>query len=147
MKIGKRVEGKGSTKSEKNNSKKSFLLVIIMLITVLLIVWVYTMGAKAEQTVSVVMLAEPVYKNEVIKETSLKEYKMVKAEFEKYAVVNENGTKKRRILLWEERDKILNTFAAYPLQSDTVAMYNNFIKSRTDNTDTVLYSFPGKNIL
>lgn len=147
MKIGKRVDGRGSTKSEKNNAKKSFLLIIIMIVTALLIVWVYTMGAKAEQTVSVIMIAEPIYKNEVVTESALKEYQMVKAEFEKYAVVNKDGTKRRRILLWEERDKIINTFAAYPLQSDTVAMYNNFIKSRTNNSDTVLYSFPGKNIL
>lgn len=147
MKIGKRAEGRGTTKSEKNNSKKSFLLLIIVAITVVLILWVYTMGAKAEQTVSVIMLAEPVYKNEVITESCLKEYQMIKAEFEKYAVVNENGTKRRRIMLWDERDQIINTFAAYPLQTDTIAMYNNFIKSRTNNSDTVMYSFPGKNIL
>lgn len=148
MKIGKRAEGRvKSSKSEKNNSKKNLLLMLVLAVTVVLIFWVYTMGQKAEQTVSVVMLSESVYKNEVITESKLKEYKMLAGEFEKYAVDNEDGTKKRRILLWEERNMILNTFAAYPLQADTVAMYNNFIKSRTDNSDTVLYSYPGKNII
>lgn len=148
MKIGKRAEGRvKSSKSEKNNSKKNLLLMLVLAVTVVLIFWVYTMGQKAEQTVSVVMLSESVYKNEVITESKLKEYKMLAGEFEKYAVNNEDGTKKRRILLWEERNMILNTFAAYPLQADTVAMYNNFIKSRTDNSDTVLYSYPGKNII
>lgn len=148
MKIGKKSEGRvKSSKSEKNNSKKNILLMLVLVVTVVLIFWVYTMGQKAEQTISVVMLAENVYKNEAITESKLKEYKMLVGEFEKYAVDKEDGTKKRRILLWEEKDMIINTFAAYPLQADTVAMYNNFIKSRTDNSDTVLYSFPGKNII
>ena len=148
MRIGKRSDGKvKSTRPDKNSSKKSMLLAIVLVITALLIVWVYTMGRKAEETVSVVMLAENVYKNEVITESVLKEYPMLKGEFEKYATVDDNGNKKRRILLWDERDMIINSFAAYPLQQDTIAMYNNFIKSRTDNSDTVLYSFPGKNIV
>ena len=72
---------------------------------------------------------------------------MLVGEFEKYAVDKKDGTKKRRIILWEERNLLANTFAAYPLQADTVAMYDNFVKSRTDNSDTVLYSYPGKNII
>lgn len=148
MKIGKGREGRvASTKPDKNSGMKNVALVLIMVITAVLIVWVYSMGKKAEQTVSVIMLAESVYKNEVITESMLKEYQMLTGEFEKYAVVNEDGTKKRRILTWDERNMIINTFAAYPLQSDTIAMYNNFIKSRTDNSDTVLYSYPGKNIV
>lgn len=148
MKIGKKSEGRvKSSKSEKNNSKKNFLLLMVLAVTVVLIFWVYTMGRKAEQTISVVMLAENVYKNEVITETKLKEYKMLVGEFEKYAVDKKDGTKKRRIILWEERNLLANTFAAYPLQADTVAMYDNFVKSRTDNSDTVLYSYPGKNII
>ena len=79
------------------------------------------MGRKAEDTVSVVMWAEPIYKNEVITESMLEEYKMLKGEFEKYAVEKSDGTKKRRIVLWDERDKLINTFATYPLQRDTVA--------------------------
>lgn len=148
MKIGQGTEKRvKSTRPDKNNSKKNLLLFLVMAVTVVLIFWVYTMGKKAEQTVSVIMMAKPVYKNQAITEDCIKEYKMLTGEFEKYATSNDNGIKKRRILLWEERNLILNAFAAYPLQSDTVAMYNNFIKSRTDNSDTVLYSFPGKEIV
>lgn len=148
MKIGRRAEGRvKSTKPDKNNSKKNLLLGAVLAITVVLIVWVYSMGRKAEQVVSVVMLNENVYKNQVITESVLKEYQMLSGEFEKYAIQQDDGSIRRRIILWEERDKILNSFAAYPLQKDTVAMYNNFIKSRTDNSDTVMYSFPGKEIV
>lgn len=134
-------------KATNNQSKKDMYIVIVMAITALLIVWVFIMGRKAEQTVQVAMFTEDVYKNEVITESMLQPYDMVKAEFEKYAVVKSDGTKKRRILLWEERGKVIGSFAAYPLKEGTVAMISDFITSRTDNSDSVLYSFPGKNIV
>ena len=149
MKIGKRVDGarNRATNPDKNHSKKNMLLAAVVTITLVLIVWVYSMGQKAEQTVSVVMWAEPIYKNQVITESMLKEYEMLTGEFEKYAVTNDRGVKSRRIVLWEERGKLINTFAAYSLQQDTVAMIKDIVTSRTDNSDTVLYSYPGKNIV
>lgn len=148
MKIGRRAEGRvKSTKPDKNSSKKNLMLGAVLAVTVVLIIWVYSMGRKAEQVISVVMLNENVYKNQVITESVLKEYQMLVGEFEKYAIQEDDGTYTRRIVKWDERGEILNCFAAYPLQKDTVAMYNNFIKSRTDNSDTVMYSFPGKRIV
>lgn len=148
MKIGKKSEKRVSTvKPKANSQKKNMLLVVVIAITALLIIWVYAMGRKAEQTVDVVMMAENAYKNEAITENMLKSYPMLKGEFEKYATTDEDGALKRRILLWDERDMILGAFAAYPLQADTVAMYDNFYLSRIDNSDSVLYSFPGKNIV
>ncbi len=132
---------------EKNSKKSGGLLLITVLITAALIAWVISLGRKAEDTVSVVMWATNIYKNETITEGKIVEYKMLRAEFEKYSIKMENGTQKRRIILWEERDRIINTFAAYPLQGNTVAMISDVIRSRTDNSDTVLYSFPGKNIV
>ena len=109
--------------------------------------WVYRLGKKAEETVSVVMWKDSVYKNQVITESMMVEYKMLKGEFDKYAIENDDGTKSRRIILWEERNKIINNFAAYPLKPNTIAFVSDVIISRTDNTNTVLYSFPGKNIV
>lgn len=148
MKIGKRSEKMNRmTNPNKNQSKKNMLLIGVIAITVLLIIWVYIMGKKAEDTVSVAMWSENVYKNQTVTENQLIEYKMLKGEFEKYAVSNSNGAKSRRIVLWEERSKLYNTFAAYPLQANTVCMISDIVMSRTDNSDTVLYSYPGKNIL
>jgi len=149
MKIGKRVDGarNRATNPDKNHSKKNMLLAAVVTITLVLIVSVYSMGQKAEQTVSVVMWAEPIYKNQVITESMLKEYEMLTGEFEKYAVTNDRGVKSRRIVLWEERGKLINTFAAYTLKANTVAEYRDIIRSRIDNSDNVLYSYPGKNIV
>lgn len=148
MKIGQRADKQRKvTRTEKNQQKRTFILVAILIVTVLLIAWVAMIGRKAEQTISVVMLSQDVYKNQAITADMLVEYPMLKAEYEKYAVEDEDGSKKRRIVLWSEADKLVGTFAAYPLQENTVAMYNNFIKSRIDNSDSVLYSFPGKTIV
>lgn len=147
MKIGKRAEGATKTNLNKNHNKKNIIIIITAVITCVLIIWVYAMGKKAEDTIKVVMWTEPIYKNEMITENVMVEYDMLTGEFEKYAVVNDDGTKTRRIVLWEERDKLINTFAAYPLQTNNVAMITDVIKSRTDNSDTVLYSYPGKNIV
>ena len=155
MKLGRRKVN-GSTKERMkegisrpllNQSKKNASIYTIAGITLLLILWVVYMGIKAERTVTIVMMAQDVYKNQVITEEMLKPYKILQGEFEKYAVVDENGVKRRRLILWDERSKIINSFAAYPLKKDTYAEYRDFIKSRLDNKDTVMYTFPGKEIV
>lgn len=150
MKLGRNKGAKNNMmagRPARNQSKKNLYLAFIIIITALLILWVYSMGRKAEDTVTVVMLKDNVYKNQVITENMLQPYEMLVGEFEKFAVVNANGVKTRRILLWDERDMIINSFAAYPLKANTYAEVRDFIKSRVDNSDNVLYSFPGKDII
>ena len=150
MKLGKNKGLRGNIlagRPAQNQSKKNTYLIVIVAITALLILWVYSMGQKAEDTVTVVMMKENVYKNQVITEAVLQPYEMLVGEFEKFAVVDTNGVKNRRVLLWEEKDMIINSFAAYPLKANTYAEVRDFIKSRVDNSDNVLYSFPGKDII
>lgn len=149
MKIGKRTEKiKGlKTNPSKNHSQKNLLIIGVAVVTALLIIWVYSMGQKAEETVDVAMWSEPIYKNEVIGEEQLQKYPMLKAEFEKYAVENKDGSKSRRIVRWDEREQLIGSFAAYPLQANTLVMISDIVTSRISNSDTVLYSYPGKNIV
>lgn len=148
MRISKRAEGQRKVaRTEVNNSKRTFVVALMAIVAGLLIVWVAMLGSQAERTVSVVMLAQDVYKNQTITSDMLVQYDMIEGEFEKYSLTKQDGTTKRRIVLWEERNLLIGTFAAYPLQENTVAMYDNFIRSRIDNSDSVLYSFPGKTIV
>ena len=49
MKIGNRKEKASRTVNpSKNQSKRNFLLIVVIVITVLLIMWVYRLGKKAE---------------------------------------------------------------------------------------------------
>ena len=153
MKIGKKKKGaigdvlQASSKPSNNQSKKTLLTLGVVVIAALLITWVYWMGLKATETVTVVMTAQQVYKNQQITEDMLIPYDMVKAEFEKYSIVNEQGQESRRILLWDERDEVLGGYAAFPLQQNTVLEYRSLYKSKIDNSDSVLYSFPGKEVV
>jgi len=134
-----------------NKIKRSIWLVLVVIMAVGTIVWVSQLGKKAQQTVKVVMSNRSIYKNEPISinpdSEMLKPYDMLLGEYEKYSLADDNGTIKRRVVLWDERDKLSGTFAAYPIQSDRVIMYREVVKSRVDNTDSVLYSFPGKDIV
>lgn len=156
MKIGKKHNANNgnidsgvvaSKKPGRNQSKKSVLMIAVIVVTALLITWVYTMGKKATDTVTVVMTSQSIYKNQQITESMLQPYDMVQAEFEKYATVSESGAVTRRILLWDEASMIIGSYAAYPLQANTLAEYRSFYKSKIDNSDSVLYSFPGKEIV
>lgn len=150
MKIGRNKGDKGiAARPDKNSGKKNILLILVIVVTIALIVWVYTMGRKAEETVTVAMYSSGMYKGQSVDEGTFIPYEMLKGEFEKYATTDDSGTTLRRIVLDEEANEIIMTgaFAAYQTQPNTIAMWNDFVSSRVDNTDTVLYSYPGKEIL
>lgn len=138
---------KAKSTVDRNNSRNNMLIILLIVVISMLIVWVYSMGKKAEETVAVAMYANSLAKNQVVTADDLVKYDMTKAEFEKYAVENSDGTKSRRIMLWEEAPRAVGMFAAYTIQKNTVVMYRDFISSRIDNSDSVLYSYPGKDIV
>lgn len=145
MKLGKNSQGKIKAAKPEKQSIRTILFFVVLALTVAMIVWVYSLGKKAERTVSVAMMAYDVHKNQLITDTTFKEYKMLEGEFEKYAVAADNNS--RRIILWDEAGMVVGGFAAYPLHADTVAMWEDFVQSRVDNSNTVLYSFPGKDLV
>lgn len=150
MKIGKnggKAPKAPSSKVSKNYNKTNTLIIAVAVVTVLLISWVYAMGRKAQETVDVVMYTRNIYKNELIQDGMVEAYPMLKGEFDKYAVKQEDGSMKRRVILWDEVDEIYGTYAAYTLRANTVAEITDVIKSKIDNSDNVLHSFPGRNIV
>ena len=152
MKIGKKRSNSpdimaSSSTPAKNQSKKSTVLIVIIIITAILITWVYLMGKKATDTVTVCMTATSVYKNQQITEDMLQPYDMIKAEFDKYAIVNSDGSVSRRVLLWDERGIVIGSYAAFPMLQNTVCEYRSFYTYKVDNTDSVLYNFPGKEVM
>lgn len=130
-----------------NQAGKNGVIAAILVITALLIAFVVFIGSKATATVDVVMMAQSVHKNQQITEDMLIKYPMIKAEYEKYSTTDANGNVKRRVIKWDDRDVLLKAYAAYPLQANTLALYSSFLKSRTDNSDSALYSFPGKELV
>lgn len=142
----RKKEVKGNpTKNLRGKQSKVMLTAIIALA---LIVWLIVLAHNAKKTVAVVMINQEVPKGSVaITEDMLSKYDMNYSEFQKFSIVDSNGKPKRRIVLWDERNILLGTYAAYPLHKDTYAEYRSFINSRVDNADSVLYSFPGKDTI
>lgn len=137
----------GTGRPAQKAGSTNLIVGIIIAITLALMVFVFIMSAKATETVQVCMLTQNVYKNQMITSSMVEPYDMIKAEFEKYAITQQNGTTKRRIVLWEEKDSLVGMYAAYSLKANTYCEYADYINSRTDNSDTVLYSYPGKEIV
>lgn len=152
MKLGKKRAANtnevfSSGKTATNQGKRIILMALVIVATAAMIVWVYMMGQKATETVTVIMTSQNIYKNQQITEELIQPYDMVKAEFEKYSIVDSNGIAQRRLLTWDERGLIIGAFAAYPLQANTTPDYRCFYTSKIDNSDSVMYSFPGKEIV
>lgn len=158
MKIGRKTEGKEKRASSGrapsgrapavNSSKRTIFIVLLAVLAAGLIFWVWNIGKKAEETVTVAVWTQSIYKNQVITSDMMEPYEMLRGEYEKLSIVNNNdGSQSRRVALWSEAPRIVGTFAAYPLQAGNYVEYRTLIQSRVDNTDSVLYSFPGKDIV
>ena len=131
---------------------KSYLKIIVFVIVFLaLIGWIGYLARQATSTIDVALLNTNVYKNQPITYDMCVPYPMLRAEYENLSVVNENGTKKKRIITWEDweknKQKIESMFAAYPLMEGDYAQYRSFVNVKTSNKNTVLYSYPGKQVV
>ena len=141
-----RANKETTTKPEKKQGNKKIKLLVTGVVALGLIVWVSFLSTKATKTIDVCMYTEDTYKNQVISdpESQFMKYSMNLTEYEKYTIVDDNGVKSRRILLWEDRADATGTFVAYPSAAETYVMYSDLIVSKTDNSDSVMYSYPGK---
>lgn len=130
-----------------NQAGKNSIILAIIVVMIVLIAFVVYIGSKATSTIDVVMLSTSIHKNQRITEDMIVKYPMIKAEYERYSTTDSEGNVKRRVIKWEDRDVLKEAYAAYPLQANTLALYSSFLKSRTDNSDSALYSFPGKELV
>jgi hypothetical protein len=154
MKLDKRNKTTGTkgakvtSKTNINSHKKSFLILICAVIAVAAIVWVMLLGRKAEATVTVCMSAKDLYKNEQITDlnTQVKAYDMAEIEYLKYTVDSSNS-EYRRIVTWDEVNYLLGYYMAYYVPIEHVLEYDMFVASKIENSDTVLYAYPGKEIV
>lgn len=153
MKLGKKstasAVGGGSGAPKLNSNKKSGTIIILAFITIGLIAWVVFLGHKAQETVRVAVFKQGMYKNQVVTDPTVffEPYDMLRAEYEKLSVTSENGSSTRRIILWDEVGKLKGWYAAYPLMQGDYVQYREFVSAKIDNSKTVLYNFPGKEIV
>ena len=147
MKIGNKVVHKTSL-----NEGKSLVPVIVVGAGIVgAVVYVSLVGRNASKSVQVAQLKSSVYKNQPITLDMLQPYDMLQAEYDKQimSTANSDGTVEKRLVAWKDVQGYLaqGAFAAYQLPKESFLDLRTLMTSRVDNSDSVLYSFPGKEVV
>lgn len=134
-------------KSNTAGRAKSRVIGIFIALATIVFVCVVTSISASEnkKVVSVVRLKDNVSANSMITEDMIEEYDMYYKEFEQYGVVNfSDGTKKKSVVTWEDRDSIVgNRYAAYYLRGGTVLFWDQTVREQTKK-NSYLYSMDGE---
>lgn len=147
MKIGNKVVHKTSL-----NEGKSLVPVIVVGAGIVgAVVYVSLVGRNASKSIQVAQLKSSVYKNQPITLDMLQPYDMLQAEYDKQimSTANSDGTVEKRLVAWKDVQGYLSqgAFAAYQLPKESFLDLRTLMTSRVDNSDSVLYSFPGKEVV
>ena len=147
MKIGNKVVHKTSL-----NEGKSLVPVIVVGVGIVgAVVQVSLVGRNASKSIQVAQLKSSVYKNQPITLDMLQPYDMLQAEYDKQimSTANSDGTVEKRLVAWKDVQGYLSqgAFAAYQLPKESFLDLRTLMTSRVDNSDSVLYSFPGKEVV
>lgn len=134
-------------KSNTSGRAKSRVIGVFIALATIVFVCVVTSISASEnkKVVSVVRLKDNVSANSMITEDMIEEYDMYYKEFEQYGVVNfSDGTKKKSVVTWEDRDSIVgNRYAAYYLRGGTVLFWDQTVREQTKK-NSYLYSMDGE---
>lgn len=134
-------------KSNTAGRAKSRVIGVFIALAIIVFVCVVTSISASEnkKVVSVVRLKDNVSANSMITEDMIEEYDMYYKEFEQYGVVNfSDGTKKKSVVTWEDRDSIVgNRYAAYYLRGGTVLFWDQTVREQTKK-NSYLYSMDGE---
>lgn len=128
--------------SKFSRTRNILLLLAVVVIGVLALNFVSTM--KLRDTVSVVTLASAVPQDGIIRTDNMIQVEMNRAEYERQGVVTlSDGTRRRAIVTWDERDSINNTFASYYIRQNT-PVYWDSIGNESPKQYSYLYNMDGE---
>lgn len=128
--------------SKYTNTRK---VLVILGLVVVSVIGANVMSTRAlKNTVEVVKMKSGVPQEGVINEDNMYKDTMVKAEFEKQGMVTlSDGSKKRTIVLWEDRSKINNSFASYYIRENS-PIHWDAVGSETPKKYSYLYKMDGE---
>lgn len=124
-----------------NTMKVTFLLAGVVVLVIALNFW---SSYSLKQTVDIVKLNTSVPQGGRITQDMMYKDTMLKSEYEKEGVYEfADGTKKRAIVLWEDRESIQNAFASYYIRHDT-KLYWDALSRETPKEYAYLYEMDGE---
>ncbi|HBG2133301.1 TPA: hypothetical protein KPJ62_003663 [Clostridioides difficile] len=129
-----------NSNSSKNAKKIFFLIALCILIIGSNII----SNALLNKTVDIVTFKTALPQDARVTESNMVKTKMVKAEYEKQGIMKfSDGSKKRTIVLWEDRNKIKNAYASYYIRQNTPVHWDSLSKD-TPKQLAYLYKMDGE---
>lgn len=128
--------------SKYSNTRKIMVMMVLVIIAVVGINFYSSMQLR--DTVDIVKLTAGVPQEGFITEDNMYKDTIIRSEYEKQGVVTlSDGTKRREIVLWEDRQKIMNSFASYFIRANT-PIYWDAIGKESPKQYSYLYKMDGE---
>lgn len=125
-------------------SKTTKALLLLGLVSVFVVGSNVFSSLALKQTVEIVKLKSAVPQDGRVLQDNFEKDTMLKAEYEKQGVYTlSDGTKKRAIVLWEDRERIQNAYASYYIRQST-PLYWDSLSKETPKKYSYLYKMDGE---
>lgn len=142
MKVDK-TKVKSKSSSAKFSKTSKVVLGLILVVAVVLALNIIS-SFSLRQTVDIVKLKSAVPQDGRITADNLVKDTMIKSEYEKVGIYTmSDGSKKRAIILWEDKDRILNAYASYYIRQGTPVYWDSLSKE-TPKQFSYLYKMDGE---
>lgn len=125
-------------------SRTRNVLIMLALVVVAVVAINFISSAKLRDTVEVVTLVSAVPQDGIIRTDNMVKVEMSASEFERQGIVTlSDGTKRKAIVTWDERESINNTYASYYIRQNT-PVYWDAVGNETPKQYSYLYSMDGE---
>jgi len=142
-----RAKKKNSTVAGANVKAAQWILAIVIIVACLgatAFLWMFV-SAKT-QLISVCMWQNNHAKNSPLNTDAVCEYKMLVEEYEQYAIQGTGGVTSR-LIKWEDRALLNGRYCTRNVYGATVVVMEDLMDQKINNTDMLLYNFPGREII
>lgn len=135
---------KVKTKNTSKHSQRNGVFTILGIVVLAVIGINFASSFALRQTVEVVKLKSSVPQDGLLTMDNIYKDTMLKSEYERQGIQTlSDGSKKRSIILWEDRDKLNNTFASYFIRRDT-PLHWDALSQETPKKYSYLYQMDGE---
>lgn len=132
------------TKNTSKHSQRNGVFIILGIVVLAVIGINFASSFALRQTVDVVKLKSSVPQDGLLTMDNIYKDTMLKSEYERQGIQTlSDGSKKRSIILWEDRDKLNNTFASYFIRRDT-PLHWDALSQETPKKYSYLYQMDGE---
>ena len=135
---------KSKLKNVSKFSRTRNLMILIFIVVAGVIGLNFVSSMALRDTISVVNFISAVPQDGIIKLDNMVETQMSKSEYERQGIVTlSDGTRRRAIVTWDERELINNTYASYYIRQNT-PVYWDAIGNETPKQYSYLYNMDGE---